>query len=420
MKIKMIPLRAFRPLLFISFLLSMAGCAAMEVKPPEKGEGVEKIASEKKPPAPLSDLQKQKKVEELRGRIKEYETKREFQRALYTWKAILVLQPDHPEARRMVSQLEEGLKAAVQEHLQLGMARYQKGEWEKSRKEFLLVLFLDSGQNEALTYLRRLSRLGSPPPVAAARKGAILETARIEPDYILHTLKEGESLSILAERYYGDKMKYPALAEFNDIVDVAKLRVGQTIKIPTLKGAESPVKVQEKSPGAAREEGKKSPPKEDTPKRPAKEVPPEQRVKLGKKLFQENKFTEAAAEFQEIIRTQPDHKEATNYMAKSQAITAGLNRGTSFYDGKEYESAYDEFHKVLSLKPDVVPAADRIVHLIPLLIEKARHILHEDQVPCEVIALTKKILQRAPNNREAQKLLDEAMELERGLELQCR
>lgn len=433
MTMKRMMLRSADLLIFLCLMgISLFGCAAIEKPGSQPAPPSGGAIPEQKRPVLRSDGEKQQpnlKIEEIKLQIKEYEADREFRKALQAWKRILALDPNHPEARRMVSQLENGLKTAVEEHLQLGAADFREGNFERAKKELLMVLFLDSTQKEALSYLRQISSLETAPHLVRAPKSRPVvkeppegTPVKADGEFVLHTIQQGESLSIVAERYYGDKMKYQVLADFNSISDATKVRAGQTIKVPIQKGTESPAKPPEKSVVAAQEESKepkKGPSKRDLKGTVLTVVSLEQRVMQGKKFYQENKFAEAAVEFQEIVLAHPEHKEAADYMTKSQAITASLQKGASLYDAKEYESAYDEFHRVLSVKPDVVPAKDRIEHLIPLLVAKARYLLHEEQSPCETIALAKKILQGGPNHSEAKRLLEEAIELERGLELQC-
>ncbi len=67
-----------------------------------------------------------------------------------------------------------------------------------------------------------------------------LTTARKEIEhvkrYIMHTLQADETISSLAERYYGDYRKFHLIAEYNELEDATKVKVGQEIKIPVIEG----------------------------------------------------------------------------------------------------------------------------------------------------------------------------------------
>jgi len=52
--------------------------------------------------------------------------------------------------------------------------------------------------------------------------------------YQVHTIKTGDSLSKIAKEYYNDSKKVAFIAEFNNIKDIDKLKIGQKIKIPIL------------------------------------------------------------------------------------------------------------------------------------------------------------------------------------------
>ena len=50
--------------------------------------------------------------------------------------------------------------------------------------------------------------------------------------YINHTVQPGETLSGIAERYYGNKYRWEVLHEYNNVYDPDRLRVGQIIYVP--------------------------------------------------------------------------------------------------------------------------------------------------------------------------------------------
>lgn len=49
-----------------------------------------------------------------------------------------------------------------------------------------------------------------------------------------YTVKEGDTLFLIAEKYYKDGYKYPGIAKENNITDVNTLEVGQVLQIPKL------------------------------------------------------------------------------------------------------------------------------------------------------------------------------------------
>jgi len=52
--------------------------------------------------------------------------------------------------------------------------------------------------------------------------------------YLVYIIKAGDSLSKIAYEYYIDSSQTARIAEFNDIKDIDKLKIGQEIKIPVL------------------------------------------------------------------------------------------------------------------------------------------------------------------------------------------
>jgi len=61
-------------------------------------------------------------------------------------------------------------------------------------------------------------------------------TAVPEPEAKMHTVQSGESLSLIAKKYYGDPMKYKEIFEANQpaLKDPDKIYPGQVIRIPNL------------------------------------------------------------------------------------------------------------------------------------------------------------------------------------------
>ncbi len=393
---------------FVFMVITAAGCANLQV----------------------AGTERRQQVQEKTALLRDYEDRKEFKKALRTMKELQELEPDNRNLRDSIRKLEEGLQEAVRRHFILGKYYMQKGEPRKAEKEFLLAFFLDPENTGVLAYLRRLSSVSfrSPPVQGQALKGK---------RYILHTLKPGESLSILARRYYGDKMKYRVIADFNNIRDVNNVSVGQQIMIPLPEEAEKkektppplPEKPPEAQPEAVKEKAQAEPVEKAEEQageseslklaRLREEKAIEDLFNSGERLFREEKFSEAIGEFQKVLQKNPAHRDASERLKTAREILSSLKKGEEFYMERKYGRAYDEFSRVLVLKPGSAVANKKIDRLISPMITEAAYLLHDEQSPCESISLTKKVLQRAPGNKDARDLLEEATLLQEGLEIQC-
>ena len=72
--------------------------------------------------------------------------------------------------------------------------------------------------------------------------------------YLIHIVKEGESLSKIAYEYYLDYNQTGIIAEFNNIRDINKLKIGQEIKIPVLflEKTSKPSRIKEEDLGSSK------------------------------------------------------------------------------------------------------------------------------------------------------------------------
>lgn len=53
--------------------------------------------------------------------------------------------------------------------------------------------------------------------------------------YFYYTIKKGDTLRNISEKFYGDKMKYDVIMDENNIIDKNQIETGDVIKIPDLK-----------------------------------------------------------------------------------------------------------------------------------------------------------------------------------------
>jgi nucleoid-associated protein YgaU len=71
------------------------------------------------------------------------------------------------------------------------------------------------------------------PPAAPA--------ARPDPQFVDYSVREGDSMWTIADRWLGDPSRWGLIADANPTIDPERLRVGQQIRIPTKSSAARPV-----------------------------------------------------------------------------------------------------------------------------------------------------------------------------------
>jgi len=179
----------------IALILLIAGCAQFGTKSPTQ------------------------LAKEYTAKAKAYEEKGDLVEALKQYKLVLTVDPANKLALEKSATIGSRLNKLAEEHYQIGLKHYRQGEYPPARREFLTALRYNPEHMEAKDKL------------TAARK----EIEHVNR-YITHTLQADETISTLAERYYGDYRKFHLIAEYNELEDATKVTVGQEIKIPVIEG----------------------------------------------------------------------------------------------------------------------------------------------------------------------------------------
>jgi tetratricopeptide (TPR) repeat protein len=157
--------------------------------------------------------------EQYLSKAKKYEKKGNMVDALEQYKLVLTIDPEHKEAKEKRAKIESKLKMQADVHFHKGLTYHRKGQYKNARKEFLISLRYN-------------------PEHAGAKRMMLVSKKDVEQAkrYILHTIQPGESISKLADRYYGDHMKFHLIAEYNELPDATSVKVGRQIKIPVIEG----------------------------------------------------------------------------------------------------------------------------------------------------------------------------------------
>ena len=147
----------------------------------------------------------------------ELEKRGDLPAAMEKYKLALTADPGNSAAAEGQKQLSKRTTKIANDHYQLGLRYYNRGKYALARNEFLTALKYQQDHQGAL-------------------KMVMSRESENAPGYIFHVVKPGESLSAIAQKYYGDFKKFNVIAEFNSIEDVTMVKPGQRIMVPEING----------------------------------------------------------------------------------------------------------------------------------------------------------------------------------------
>jgi tetratricopeptide (TPR) repeat protein len=171
--------------------------------------------------------------------------------------------------------------------------------------------------------------------------------------YVLHVVQPGDTLSKIAEKYYGNLKLYDVIARFNGLGDATGLRVGQTLKVPETEDARliagDAVSVASASPAAAATET--APPPYDAGSAAAEEGSASDDnmaayLAQGLDSVQKEDYDGAITEFAKVLGAEPDHPEARRGMAQAYYL-----KGRQAFENGAYPQASAALEKTLEFNP---------------------------------------------------------------------
>ena len=158
-------------------------------------------------------------AEQYTAKAAEYEAKGDLIEALEQYRLAVTVDPENQLAQEKSAEIEQELNQRAEKHHEAGLEFHQKGQYGEARKEFLMALRCNPDHAEAKDMLTSASK-----EIEQVRR------------YIPHIIQPDETISTLADRYYGDYRKFHLIAEYNELEDATKVTVGEEIKIPVLEG----------------------------------------------------------------------------------------------------------------------------------------------------------------------------------------
>ncbi len=223
-----------RPLVFWALALLLGACAAATpppaAPPPVPGPSAAPPAPPPPPlptappspappvvtaPAPALPSPRQQLASGHRDRARQLERSGDLRQALDEWKIALTIDPADQAAQDGRRQLQARLERAIAERTTQGRDALAKGEHLEARRHFLAVLAMDPANQAAFSALQN-------------------EVKEIR--FVPHTVKAGETLAMIAERYYGDRGRSEVIWETNQLPPNPRLSAGMVLKIPEIPG----------------------------------------------------------------------------------------------------------------------------------------------------------------------------------------
>jgi tetratricopeptide (TPR) repeat protein len=300
-----------------------------------------------------------------------------FRQALDEWKIALTLAPQDGTALEGRRRVEARIEQGVGEQIRLGRAALQKGDQLEARRRFLAALALDPANTAAFQALQSEVK---------------------EVRFVIYTVKQGDSLGSIAERYYGDRSRSEVIWETNQLPPNPRLVAGVVLKIPEIPGV--PFVNPENRPHPPVEPPVRHEPSPTTPEAPAKEAPPQETTEinpllvtakealdrgefqvalvdvdkllsgnaqnvdgvdlkkqilygLGKSQLGRGRYDESIQTLGQLAKLAPNYQDSPTLLkrAKEQSAQAHYRQGLELYQKEKLEEAIAQWRTVLELDP---------------------------------------------------------------------
>lgn len=369
--------------------LALGGCASLTPSTPSApGAGAAPIARD-----PLAARHRQQ-AEAL-------ERDGQLRRAAEEWKIVLTITPGDARARESLRALQARIDQAVAERLDEGRKALARGVQVEARRKFLTALALDPSNRAAFDALQSDTR---------------------EVEFLTHTVRAGDTLTALAQRYYGDRSRGEVIWETNQLPPNPRLAPGTTLKIPEIPGVPFVhPEARRPAPAVAAVPTPDVPRPSPTPSAPAapstkEEFTPEVNPLLAeaREALERSDYPDAIATVDKFLSGKPGDREGLTL--KKQAL---YGQAKSQMDARQYPESIQSLNQLARLQPDYEDAPSLLRQARTRIIEQhytqGVRFYREEKLK-EAIAEWRVVLEMDPSNANARRNIDQAEKLLRGLE----
>jgi tetratricopeptide (TPR) repeat protein len=340
-------------------------------------------------PAPLSP--RQQLAAGHKDKARRLERSADLRQALDEWKIALTIDPADQDAQAGQRQLQARMDRSITERMTQGREALEKGDHLEARRHFLAVLAVDPANQAAFWALQNDVK---------------------EIRFVPHTVKAGETLATISERYYGDRSRSEVIWETNQLPPNPRLSAGTVLKIPEIPGV--PFVLPELRPKPPEPVARPDAPPPE-PARPTETVEINPLLVGAREALEKGEYQVALADVDSVLASNAQNPDAAEL---KKAVLYGL--GKSQLGQRKYEDSVKTLVQLARLAPAYQDS--------PTLLKQARERaaqqhyaqglqLYREEMLEDAIAQWKTVLEYEPEHANAKKNIEQAERLLKSLQL---
>ncbi len=357
------------------------------------------------PAAPREPSPREQLAARHRAQAERLEREGDLRHALDQWKIAVLINKDDAAARQGQTRLEARIEQGVSQRINEGRAALQRGSHVEARRRFLAALVMDPFNRTAFDALQKEVR---------------------DVETISYTVRAGDTLASIAQRYYGDRSRSEVIWETNQLPPNPRLVAGTTLKIPEIPGSpfaraeprRDPLPPVAAVPPPA---GATPPPATGTtPSRPEavreEPAPPEVNPLLAdaREALERNEYRAALAGLDRLLASTPSDREGQDLRK-----IALYRYGKAQFEQRQYDESYRTLTQLTKVQPGYEDSARLLQQARAQAIDKhySEGIkLYRDEKLREAVREWQTVLEFDPSHANAKKNIEQAERLLKGLE----
>ena len=374
--------------------LALGGCASLGGEPGATGPG-------KSPDAPVA---RDPLAARHRQQAEALERDGQLRRAAEEWRIVLTITPGDARARESLQALRARVDGLVAERIDEGRKALARGVQVEARRQFLAALALDPSSRVAFEALQTDTR---------------------EVEFISHTVRAGDTLAGLAQRYYGDRSRSEVIWETNQLPPNPRLAPGTTLKIPEIPGVPfvhpearrpPPAVAAIPTPDVPRPGPAPAPGPAPVVPAPKEEYTSEVNPLLAeaREALERSDYPDALGTVDKYLTSKPGDREGLTL--KKQAL---YGQAKSQIEARQYPESIQSLTLLTRLQPDYENASALLKQARTRLVEQhytqGVRFYREEKLK-EAIAEWRVVLEMDPAHANARRNIGQAERLLRGLE----